>query len=276
MIETSAVGQFGQEQSSSLGAKCPQGLKPEMWADFDGPGEPGPLSKTGKDLFRTGEDLFRTGKDLFRTEKDLFRTGERFVPHRRKICSARGKICSAGRKICSARGKICSANLGNGNTPFIGITARSPALDAPRDEVSEVIAEAPETGGAQTPTGSGKDLTNLDLVRSVAVCCVVMAHIYSVFDRPPPGIFYGGIGVALFFVHTALVLMWSLERRPNTVDFYIRRIARIYPLAIVRGAGGGADACAGGDVQAVDGFFHYMAGDVLSGGDAFSAGAEFL
>ena len=36
----------------------------------------------------------------------------------------------------------------------------------------------------------------------------------------------------MFFVHTALVLMWSLDRRPHILDFYIRRIFRIYPLAI--------------------------------------------
>jgi peptidoglycan/LPS O-acetylase OafA/YrhL len=37
----------------------------------------------------------------------------------------------------------------------------------------------------------------------------------------------------VFFVHTALVLMWSLERKPNTLDFYIRRVFRIYPLALL-------------------------------------------
>ncbi len=43
----------------------------------------------------------------------------------------------------------------------------------------------------------------------------------------------GLFGVFLFFVHTCLVLMWSLERRPHTLDFYIRRVFRIYPLAIL-------------------------------------------
>lgn len=40
----------------------------------------------------------------------------------------------------------------------------------------------------------------------------------------------GVVGVFMFFVHTSLVLMWSLERKPNTLDFYIRRAFRIYPL----------------------------------------------
>lgn len=56
-------------------------------------------------------------------------------------------------------------------------------------------------------------------------------RIYRVgpFDVP----WFGVFGVFLFFVHTCLVLMWSLERRPHTLDFYIRRAFRIYPLAIV-------------------------------------------
>lgn len=93
---------------------------------------------------------------------------------------------------------------------------------------------------AQTPdapvgtgTGGGKDLHNLDLLRAVAVLTVVVSHVVAVCA---PGVTlhrYGAFGVALFFVHTALVLMWSLGRRPSTVDFYIRRAARIYPLAML-------------------------------------------
>jgi peptidoglycan/LPS O-acetylase OafA/YrhL len=36
----------------------------------------------------------------------------------------------------------------------------------------------------------------------------------------------------VFFVLTTLVLMWSLERKPHTLDFYIRRVFRIYPLVL--------------------------------------------
>lgn len=106
-------------------------------------------------------------------------------------------------------------------------------MDAPRDEVPQVIAEAADTGGAKTPTGSGKDLSNLDVVRSVAVVSVLAAHISGALNSNHYVKSFGGFGVSLFFVHTSLVLMWSLERRPNILDFYIRRIARIYPLAIV-------------------------------------------
>jgi peptidoglycan/LPS O-acetylase OafA/YrhL len=50
---------------------------------------------------------------------------------------------------------------------------------------------------------------------------------------PFPIPYLGVMGVMVFFVHTTLVLMWSLERKPNTLDFYIRRAFRIYPLALV-------------------------------------------
>jgi peptidoglycan/LPS O-acetylase OafA/YrhL len=44
---------------------------------------------------------------------------------------------------------------------------------------------------------------------------------------------FGVMGVLVFFVLTCLVLMWSLDRKPHTLDFYIRRVFRIYPLSIL-------------------------------------------
>jgi peptidoglycan/LPS O-acetylase OafA/YrhL len=78
---------------------------------------------------------------------------------------------------------------------------------------------------------------NLDLVRSIAVISVVVEHtllslgILKIGPFPIP--FLGVMGVMIFFVHTTLVLMWSLERKPDTLDFYIRRAFRIYPLALL-------------------------------------------
>jgi peptidoglycan/LPS O-acetylase OafA/YrhL len=46
----------------------------------------------------------------------------------------------------------------------------------------------------------------------------------------------GHTGVVAFFVHTSLVLMFSLERTPErmrSITFYVRRMFRIYPLAVL-------------------------------------------
>jgi peptidoglycan/LPS O-acetylase OafA/YrhL len=78
---------------------------------------------------------------------------------------------------------------------------------------------------------------NLDLLRAIAVLLVLLNHLtrhyhYDHFD----GI--GLFGVLLFFVHTSLVLMYSMQRSHLTglalvKDFYIRRFFRIYPLSIL-------------------------------------------
>jgi peptidoglycan/LPS O-acetylase OafA/YrhL len=57
---------------------------------------------------------------------------------------------------------------------------------------------------------------------------------FSGIDVPPIGTF----GVLIFFVHTCLVLMYSMERSgltgaPLVKNFYIRRCLRIYPLSMV-------------------------------------------
>jgi peptidoglycan/LPS O-acetylase OafA/YrhL len=81
-----------------------------------------------------------------------------------------------------------------------------------------------------------KDRPNLDILRSIAVLLVVFDHTALVQGRWQIGAWpawAGVFGVYLFFVHTCTVLMWSLERKPHTLDFYIRRAFRIYPLAMV-------------------------------------------
>jgi len=80
-----------------------------------------------------------------------------------------------------------------------------------------------------------RDMPNLDLVRSMAVLSVVLEHYLLALNIRQLGPFQvawvGVLGVMVFFVLTCLVLMWSLERKPHTLDFYIRRFFRIYPLA---------------------------------------------
>jgi peptidoglycan/LPS O-acetylase OafA/YrhL len=78
---------------------------------------------------------------------------------------------------------------------------------------------------------------NLDLLRAIAVLLVVVEHTLLAMHVHWIGFldmaWLGVVGVFMFFVHTSLVLMWSLERKPHILDFYIRRAFRIYPLAII-------------------------------------------
>jgi peptidoglycan/LPS O-acetylase OafA/YrhL len=87
------------------------------------------------------------------------------------------------------------------------------------------------------------ELPNLDAMRALAVLLVCADHVletvaggagtFGPFDR-----YLGRLGVLLFFVHTCLVLMMSLERQGGSGwalarGFYVRRALRLYPLAIV-------------------------------------------
>ena len=75
-----------------------------------------------------------------------------------------------------------------------------------------------------------RELPNLDFLRSIAVVLVALSHL-MLYTGHLDEIGWSGItGVCFFFVHTSLVLMWSLERDPHAGRFYIRRIFRIYPL----------------------------------------------
>jgi len=80
-------------------------------------------------------------------------------------------------------------------------------------------------------------MPNLDLLRSIAVVLVVVEHTLLAMHVHWVGgwnlAWMGVVGVFMFFVHTSLVLMWSLERDPYVLGFYIRRLFRIYPLAIL-------------------------------------------
>jgi peptidoglycan/LPS O-acetylase OafA/YrhL len=83
--------------------------------------------------------------------------------------------------------------------------------------------------------------SNLDLLRAVAVILVLVQHLLNRFyffrmglTVPPVGTF----GVLIFFVHTCLVLMYSMQRSglqglPLALNFYTRRFFRIYPLSVV-------------------------------------------
>lgn len=100
-----------------------------------------------------------------------------------------------------------------------------------------------ETGQAPSSLAARefRESVNLDVLRSVAVLFIFGCHYlaYSLHDQAnwaAPWRF-GQVGLWMFFVHTCVVLMWSLERivrrEPNyLVPFYVRRLMRIYPLSI--------------------------------------------
>jgi peptidoglycan/LPS O-acetylase OafA/YrhL len=84
--------------------------------------------------------------------------------------------------------------------------------------------------------------SNLDFLRAFAVLIVLTQHLCRRLHVEhiawAPTTSLGLFGVLLFFVHTSLVLMYSMERGglhgvPLLRDFYIRRIFRIYPLSIL-------------------------------------------
>ena len=83
------------------------------------------------------------------------------------------------------------------------------------------------------------DSNNLNVLRSLAVLFVFVSHVLQL-SYPIRGRWQlGRVGVLLFFIHTTLVLMQSLERQEKAkpgnmwARFMIRRCFRIYPLSIV-------------------------------------------
>src|SRR5207248_1672094 len=79
---------------------------------------------------------------------------------------------------------------------------------------------------------------NLDFLRAVAVLLVLAQHLLRRFEVGARIPAIGTFGVFIFFVHTCLVLMYSMERsglggKALFGNFYIRRIFRIYPLCIL-------------------------------------------
>jgi len=98
-----------------------------------------------------------------------------------------------------------------------------------------MIAE-PATSPTQGSEAT-RDLVNLDLLRAVAVGIVFFGHMMGIMRVRGLGD-VGHFGVLLFFVHTSLVLMFSMERLGLSggrlyTAFMVRRIFRIYPLSVL-------------------------------------------
>jgi len=84
--------------------------------------------------------------------------------------------------------------------------------------------------------------TNLDVLRSSAILAVFVSHIiYSIGGSRLAAydfiVALGRLGVIIFFLHTSLVLMLSMDRTALepmfATRFYVRRAFRIYPLSIL-------------------------------------------
>jgi peptidoglycan/LPS O-acetylase OafA/YrhL len=113
-------------------------------------------------------------------------------------------------------------------------------LEAPG---SHVAANSVRRAASQLPPERvAADSGNLDILRSYAVILVVGFHLAKFFNWRFERLRvtdFGLLGVMFFFVHTTLVLMFSLERQSAGrssslfVPFMIRRCFRIYPLAIL-------------------------------------------
>jgi len=94
------------------------------------------------------------------------------------------------------------------------------------------------TSGVPAPI---RDNPNLDFLRAWAVLCVLVAHLLMFFQLSIGPV--GTWGVSIFFVHTTLVLMFSLQRLQHERQvgqpvmhfraFIVRRAFRIFPLATV-------------------------------------------
>jgi peptidoglycan/LPS O-acetylase OafA/YrhL len=85
--------------------------------------------------------------------------------------------------------------------------------------------------------------TNLDVVRAIAVLMVVCAHLAVFFGDVHIGFLepalFGRLGVVIFFVHSGVVNLRSIERHVHRhgehrifTAFMIRRCLRIYPLSV--------------------------------------------
>lgn len=83
------------------------------------------------------------------------------------------------------------------------------------------------------------DSGNLDIIRGTAVLAVFFAHLHDMWTGKESlvGWHFAQMGVLIFFVHTSMVLMLSLERtkasgRALIGAFYLRRFFRIYPFSV--------------------------------------------
>lgn len=76
-------------------------------------------------------------------------------------------------------------------------------------------------------------LRDLDILRGIAACCVLLFHFTYISDPHhlwPFQVRWGHYGVELFFVISGFVILMTLERSGSVKEFLISRVTRLYPV----------------------------------------------
>ncbi len=70
---------------------------------------------------------------------------------------------------------------------------------------------------------------NLDIVRIIAIFCVVLVHVHNFYGSWLDFAKYGWKGVSLFFILSGYLAALTLDRKAGAKEYYKRRILRIIP-----------------------------------------------
>jgi peptidoglycan/LPS O-acetylase OafA/YrhL len=106
--------------------------------------------------------------------------------------------------------------------------------------MNQVELQGTPTAEQNLPSATFR-LQGLDSLRGIAAIAVVLTHYtfgFATFIQPHrPGLLFnvvnGHFGVDLFFIVSGFVILMTLERSANLVDFSISRFARLWPAYLV-------------------------------------------